>query len=225
MLKKVSNFILGYLLVSMVLVTVTCSCAHLEENVRIVSSTAPKYGEKKTNGKNLYSPIIRLYMAKGTCTGVVIDGNYALTAAHCIKQEIPFIDNDILIKDKDDKDTNVIAVPIASDPDRDVALIKGNFEDFQSYNADFKGTHIYTGMLMRSCGFPANQKNIFCVDLLLIGNENFQYKTIGAPLFRGMSGGPVFSTADNTIIGVNSGVTDTNVIISPLVGFLEHVGF
>ena len=159
-----------------------------------------------------------------SCSGVVIDANYALTAAHCVRQTTPFIDRDILIKDIDDNETNTIAVAIAADPDRDVALVKGNFEDFQSYNADFKGSHVYTGMIMRSCGFPANQKKLFCVDFILSGNENFQYKATGAPIFRGMSGGPVFSTASNYIVGVNSGVSNTNIIISPLVGALEEMG-
>lgn len=223
MLKKITNWAIGALFFTSSLVIVT-SCMQMQQMPQKAQAKLPKYGDKRNSGKNTHSAIIRLYREDGAfCTGFVIDGNYAMTAAHCI-QGNPFQHSDFEIKDQDDLVTGVIAQSVGYDPERDVAFIKGNFEDFQAYAVDFVGNHIYTGMLMRSCGFPAGQKSAYCTNLILVGNYSFKYRTVGAPLFKGMSGGPVFSTADNYVIGINSGVLDNNVIVAPLVGALEEVG-
>ena len=185
----------------------------------------PKFGTFKSVQKE-YESTIRLLNEKGEffCTASVIDDNYALTAAHCIRGSFGFISGKkILINDDTDVMTDTIAYPAAFDAYRDVGFIKGDFSKFKDADVDFVGSYIQPNMLLISCGFPAGQKDKYCSYLQLVGNENFQYKTVGLPIFKGMSGGPVVDLKSNKVIGVNSAVINDFVIVSPLVGVLDSL--
>lgn len=183
-------------------------------------------GTVSTNGINKYDSMIRLETSEGAfyCSGVVIDGTYALTAAHCVVNSFGNISiKDIAIYDSQGVPTGVIAKAAAIDTLRDVALIKGDFTSFKFAPVDFQGDDVKLNMILTSCGFPSGEK-LFCTDLIHVGNYNFQYRTTGGPIFKGMSGGGVFNKLTGRVIGINSAVTQDNVIVSPLVGFLGNVG-
>lgn len=226
MLRKITKYLILVLAV-ITIFQMESNHAQIATPPQRAAAPLPKYNESHTNGKNIYSGTIRLYapMEGMRCTGFVIDGNYAMTAAHCVKGLFGAMEIiDFSIKDIFDNETGIIATPVAMDPYRDIAFIKGNFENFKSYPVDFTGEHIFPEMKMNACGFPANQKMIYCTNLTLIANHNFVYRTIGSPIFKGMSGGPVFSVLDNFVVGINSAVDENSVMIGPLVGALEEVG-
>lgn len=170
-------------------------------------------------GPYLHEPIIRLDTGGSFCTGVVIDNNYALTAAHCVN-----IDDTIHVYDRYNVDTMVIAHTAALDTLRDIALVIGDFRAFKPVTVDFSGLEVSTGMIATSCGFPAGQLTLYCIDLVHVGNRYFQYRMTGLPLFQGCSGGPVFNRLTGHLIGINSAVDHNSIIISPLVGFKDELG-
>ena len=185
-----------------------------------------KYWSENEQGK--HESIIRLISPKGYfyCTGFVVDENYALTAAHCVVNNITgsIIDEDVFIYDSYSNDTGTVARTIAVDLYRDVAFIKGNFKAFKYQKTDFYGKVIKRNMKVQSCGYPSGMVSKFCVELTLTGNKYFQYRAKGLPIFKGMSGGVVIDVETGYAVGVNSAVDEDTVIISPLVGVLETVG-
>lgn len=177
-------------------------------------------------GNATYPPIIRLINPAGYfyCSGIVIDANYALTAAHCVTNSIGGLrDEEISIYDKYSNPT-IKARAIAADNLRDVAFIRGDFNEFQAAKVDFNGSNFTRGMSFISCGFPGGQFYEFCTELIHTGNRNFQIRANGGPIFKGMSGGPVYDKDTGIVMGVNSAVDETDIIIAPLTGVLESVG-
>lgn len=181
-----------------------------------------------TNTEHANHPsIIRLNNPEGFffCTGFVIDNNYAMTAAHCVLNSIGYIKNDdIIISDQYSMPTTVIAHAVAVDRYLDIAFIKGDFSKFEFKPVDFYGKYFKRGMIMQSCGFPAGMYFLYCTELQHVGNYNFQYRTNGGPIFKGCSGGPVIDPESGYVIGVNSAVSQDNVIIAPVIGSLESAG-
>lgn len=175
---------------------------------------------------NSHESIIRLVSPQGYfyCTGVVVDKNYALTAAHCVVNDLGLMsEEDVIIYNSKSINTGMVAKTVAIDKYRDVAFLKGDFSNFTPQTTDFNGTHVKTGMKLKSCGFPSGQYDLFCVDLIQNGNRYFQYRATGMPIFKGCSGGPVYNE-QGVVVGVNSAVDENTIIIAPLVGVLETVG-
>ena len=176
-----------------------------------------------------YPGIIRLHNEERQffCTGVVIDNNYALTAAHCVNKNLEggaprLSSDDILIFDQRGDFTKVIARAGAMNTRLDYAVIRGDFKDFEKYPiSSSEAPELYSNnFIYISCGYPMGQKALLCVKLQPIGNEYFAVKAKSEKgLYPGMSGGPVFY--NNTVIGVNSHVGDDFVAFSPLIGYLS----
>ncbi len=186
----------------------------------------PGISQFTLNKVNKYDSIIRLVSPDGYfyCTGFVVDNNYAITAAHCVLNDMGIMNtDDVLIHNSHSFFTGVIAKPVAVEKYRDVAFLKGDFSEFSQQATDFNGKSIKTGMKLKSCGYPSGQYDMFCVDLIQNGNRYFQYRATGAPIFKGMSGGPVYNE-EGVAVGVNSAVDEDTIIISPLTGVLETVG-
>lgn len=203
------------------------SCATNQFKLVQKQNGLPRYNATMTNGNNQYESIIRLLDNRGRffCTGFVIDGNYALTAAHCVSDGFGgMIDTDIHIYSSSGYPTGTVAKAVAIEGYRDVAFIKGNFQDFQSQPVDFHGRHVPRGFKMTSCGYPSGMLPKFCTEVEHVGNKYFQFRTKGGPIYKGMSGGPVVNNESGYAIGVNSAVDEDTVIIGPLVGVLESVG-
>jgi S1-C subfamily serine protease len=185
------------------------------------------YTQVPTNGLNKHSALIRLSRdGYFFCSGVVIDGNYALTAAHCLTNTFGFMEKeDVEISNEIGINTGVIAKPVAIDKLRDIALIKGQFIDFESVPVDFSGA-VQKGMERRpvlSCGFPSGGPR-YCSLFYITGNTNFQLRAYGGMLYKGQSGGPVVDLYSKNVIGVNSAVTEDDVIFAPVVGAAEIFG-
>lgn len=184
------------------------------------------YNQIPTNGLNKHSALIRLSRdGYFFCSGVVIDGTYALTATHCLTSTLGFMEKEDVEIDNDiGMNTGVMAKPVAIDKLRDIALIKGNFVDFQSVPVDFSGsTQQAFGGYLLSCGFPSGGQR-YCSLLIADGNYNFQVTAHGGIIYKGMSGGPIVDLKSKMVMGVNSAVNGEKIIIAPVVGAAEIFG-
>lgn len=104
---------------------------------------------------------------------------------------------------------------------RDLALIKGNFSEFESMEVDWYGNCQWelSKQTLLLCGYPSGEA-LFCSNALYTNNFFFKLKARGGPIFQGQSGGPVMSMCGgkSTVIGVNSAVDYSGVIIGPVIG-------
>jgi len=159
---------------------------------------------------------------RGYCTAFIIDDNYALTAAHCLKAGFfnNKLDNDELeIRDA----SNVLlekAKAVAFDSMTDVGLIAGNFKMFDKLKVNFYG---FTRLPSFTCGYPMLQNKITCTEFLPTGGDKF-FITGPGFLIRGMSGGPVLDRATMTVYGINSAFGTERIYVAPLLGLLGDFG-
>lgn len=193
--------------------------------------------EKSTNPIHPYD--IKLATADGgRCSGAVISKDYILTAAHCVDN----LDEEVGILLEDDTFITKGRV-VAMVPYRDVAIIRGDFNDFHNIKADFDGefqTNLGNTNVV-SCGFPGGGNKEYCVVLQYKSNYFFKHSFSGGIIYRGMSGGPVFirtmkncilvsgspvnkdCVIEDVLIGVNSAVTEDVVIAGSITGILNEL--
>lgn len=201
------------------------ACIYVQ-NIGCVDGNKPevqyKYRQILNKPDATIPPIIRLkYKDKFFCTGFIIDGRYAVTAAHCVVNSYGFFNNkEINIYDLYNKDTGIKAKPLGFSNRMDYAVIEGDFRNFAYFNIDNRSIgeaspeNIYI-----SCGFPFNQE-LTCSRVFPVSNYFFAIKAAGV-LYPGQSGGPVIEINTNTVIGVNSAVGNNYIIFYPMTGLLE----
>jgi hypothetical protein len=209
------------------LVIVSLGCCHKDIYMRQSAPNLVPFGTVANVANPQYSAIIRLTdpVYGFNCTAFVIDGSHAMTAAHCLCDEDRNLSKtEFIIKDDQGRNTTITAKAIALDHYQDVGFLAGDFRNFKHLDVDFSGKVVKAGMVLKACGFPSGQADLFCADLTQIGNAGFEYRTVGVPLQKGQSGGPVFEVNSKLVIGVNSAVDDSTVIIGPAVGSLETAG-
>ncbi len=167
----------------------------------------------------LYSGIIRITNFKSSCSAVVIDDNYALTAAHCVTGTMGgMLKDDYAVIDENYRYTGVYSNAMAIDNSTDLAILVGDFRQFSRFKVDFEGKSIkkIKDMTTVACGYPLTG-SLFCSETKLTGNFLFRLTAkegIGLP---GSSGGPVFN--DNLeVIGVMSAVTPMGLLYAPVLG-------
>jgi S1-C subfamily serine protease len=167
-----------------------------------------------------HSPLLLIHIGtRASCSAVVVDGAYALTAAHCVEDSSGYLtSDDIYIYDEFHIDTKIVAKAAALDHSRDIALIRGNFTNFARSKVDFNGDKqfLLKGLPVISCGFPAGGER-YCVTSVVVSNTNFKLFAQGGILYQGMSGGPVVDY-DMNVIGVNSAVGGDFIIFGSVVG-------
>jgi S1-C subfamily serine protease len=163
-------------------------------------------------------PVVRIKNYGGfVCSGVVVSAEYVLTAAHCVKG----LDQEIGVHSAKDHFINFGKV-VGIDDSQDMALIHVYIgETIKPAKVDFTGViGTKNPIWIKTCGFPAGQAVLLCTEGIL--NGNYYFKRIGSGiLYQGMSGGPVYDSITNTVIGVNSAVNAMGIVIGPTVGIPE----
>lgn len=197
----------------------------LPDEVQVVETLEP-YGNFNF-GEKLYDPAIRIISTDGICSAVVIDNNYALTAAHCVTGFFDTMDPNqvFMVYDEVGQYTNVTIRPVAANIAKDIALLKGNFNKFRYAAVDFYGRdRMQLGEPLLSCGYPSGQPYLYCADWNLTGSNDFRHTAEGIVIQKGMSGGPVYNKETGNVIGVNSAVFGSSFLVGPTVGVLSDFG-
>lgn len=165
------------------------------------------------------NPIVRLHDKDGRffCTAIVVDIYHALTAAHCVTKFTGSVTpEDIIVKSNTDEFITYSQAESA-DSFKDSAIIRGDFRTVRSAHADLVGKlQPVVGSIIKACGYPSGQYELYCVEATVVGNVGFRIKAKGLPLIKGMSGGPVIY--NGVVIGVNSAVTEDGIAIGTIVG-------
>lgn len=224
MIKKILSFSIVFTITLSIFFLIE-SCTTTALMIQSTPNLTP-YNSIKTNGNNTHPAIIRLINSEDLffCTGFVIDGIYAMTAAHCVINTSGIMSKEQIHIYDSYRNATGLAIPVAINKYLDIAFIQGNFENYKPLPVDFVGKHSKRGMAILSCGFPAGMFDMYCAELIHVGNYNFEYKTRGGPIYKGMSGGPAIEATSGEVVGINSGVDINSVIIAPVIGALESVG-
>lgn len=157
------------------------------------------------------------------CSGVVIGKDFALTAAHCVTDMFGLIEDKRIMVSDSQGNMLTEARAVSVEKYRDIALLKGDFSMFQSILVDWTGARY--DMLREgpanACGYPSGESAL-CSEIFYEGNMYFQMAFSGGQLYKGQSGGPVVvyypPLKRLILIGVNSAVSEDNVIVAPVVG-------
>lgn len=171
--------------------------------------------------KDRTASIVRLYSVTDgsfVCTGTVISATRILTAAHCV--EVAVGQAAAEIRTKDGKRTGLYAFLAGANARGDVALLSGAFKQFAPLRIETGFLKVMANLARSSgditaCGFPYGGA-LLCVPITKRHMAAFQIGGKGF-LYPGMSGGPVFDETTGSIVAVNTAVTETEVILSPLV--------
>lgn len=167
--------------------------------------------------------VVKLYNPNGDffCSGVVIGGNYVLTAAHCL------VDENGLMRDEDvtvvniDGSVSVRARPVGVSLRMDHGLIQGDFSKIPGAKLVYAYLEVPPAVL--ACGYPLGTLIMSCTTLAPRLNDAFFIKCDGGPLLPGQSGGPVFNK-HLEVIGLNVRVYGAEehggVAYTPVVGIL-----
>ncbi len=225
-LKRLSIYVVTVAIFSGVVTLFTKSPYSLQVNKKYIKS---RYKDQMPTDPR-FNSIIKIYVDGGTCSAVVIDANYALTAAHCVtstsgvmtRSNIQVLTSESLYA----TNANAAAVSLG----RDVALLSGDFNSFFTSRVDFDGDYIrdFEKTNVVACGFPGGA-NMFCSYQKLVTNNHFKIKATGGIMQKGMSGGPIYNlistgdlNEDSPVIGINSSVDESNNLFGPIMGIREE---
>ncbi len=180
-----------------------------------------KYGEVKNLPKPHNGFLIRILNEDGafSCSGFVIDGRYAVTAAHCLEgMDGELTKKPIIVHNDKDKDTKVNAKPFRINSRADIGLIEGDFRDYHGafFNDTIEGFEGKGPFV--SCGFPWGSKTAYCGKVKV--KKDYYEATEGLGVLKpGMSGGPVIDWTAHAVVGVNSYMREEKKGFMSLLGF------
>jgi S1-C subfamily serine protease len=170
--------------------------------------------------------VIRLVEPQGGtfCSAVVISDTLAVTANHCVNNEIEVAPGlfgvqttpSMEIRATDNLPRGLSAAPVWWDFRRDIAIIKGDFKTFAprkflSRPEDLQ-KQMKKGTKFISCGYPYHG-SLYCSNGIYVERFGFHWE-ISNLVLPGMSGGPTM-LEDGTVVGINDAVEGSLSVISP----------
>lgn len=161
--------------------------------------------------------IVRLLKKRGDfiCSATVIRTNLILTAAHCIEE----VGEVFEVRKADNVPIQVTAQANHVNYRQDIAVLDGDFKDFTIITIS-EDTPTTLGMLTLpfipkvACGYPWGGA-LLCLPTRVIGFGNFDFY-IDAPLYPGMSGGPLMALDVQVAVAV-AVRPDNASIVTPLI--------
>ena len=171
--------------------------------------------------------VVRLYRnGQFFCSGVVIGGNYVLTASHCLVDNDGWMNKGAITVVNDDESIRVVAKPAGINLRMDWGLLLGDFRQIPGAMVWEVGWEPQAAVL--ACGYPHGSKAQTCQVLVPVMNDGFLIKcAVGGMLFPGMSGGPVFDR-EGHVVGLNTLVypaeSKGGVAYSPVTSILANFG-
>lgn len=195
----------------------------------VVASTVLNEQELFKSSTNKFPALIRLVdeNSRAYCSGSVISDKLVLTAAHCVARmgewgEVE-VNPKVFIRSLSNKSNHqvvVVSVVLGVQPRADYALIKGDFRGFNTlkFNDKPSADILVNKYNLTACGFPYGQSPV-CYPFT--NPEKYVDVIKGkGQMYAGMSGGPVIDIATSTVYAVNSAVTDSYVMVAPIVNIL-----
>lgn len=162
------------------------------------------------------------------CTAFVISNDYAITANHCVISSF----NKKLITDtfqvvSEDRSVSVTAEAVGGYSSGDLALIKGEFQQFSKLKVDasFMSAPIaITAPILVACGYPRGTNKAVCYQQSKCG-VYYDFIECQGLLYHGLSGGPLIAiepiSGTRVVVGVNSAMTPSSSLFAPLIGLFE----
>lgn len=214
-----------FMLCCLLLVTLVESLPYRGVMSTQVEKNLPKL--KPSENYDYRRSIVRLYREdRFFCSGVVVGGNYLLTASHCLVDEDGHINSEEIKVVNDDGSVVVKAKAVGINLRLDWGLIRGDFSKIPGALVVETGFNPLPAVA--ACGYPQGAKALTCQVLMPYVNDGFLIKCRpGGMLFPGMSGGPVFD-GEGHLVGLNVQVYKASsgggTAYSPTTGILACFG-
>lgn len=185
---------------------------------------------KKVAGKEIdKSGIVRLVdigTGQTFCTGVVINSNTIVTAAHCTAYHNPFYPG-ISVRGEDNRELHINPTRMIGNQRADFAVLKGDFSIFKSKKLVQNAEQINAVILDQDrrfvqCGY-AYGGSLVCSSVNKISIYGFLFKG-SSFIYPGMSGGPLFDISTNEVPAIGVAAEGNFNIYAPLVNIIGNLG-
>lgn len=218
----------------------------------IVSESASKKLTKEmiefeSNFNSYYPSIVKLQFDNSYCSGVVVSAMHVLTASHCISLSSK-ITNKYLRKSiwasvfSSNGEKVVKGKVIAYNDVRDLAVVKGDFSDFQAIEVDQYGQYFPQGIqdngVFLACGYPWGGP-LYCTQVSPFGHSGFWMSFVGMGVYPGMSGGMLVRIVQDVkidpltkqssyvnrfiLVGIVVAVKGNYTLVSPTLSLLQSL--
>jgi len=160
------------------------------------------------------------------CTAFAISDTVAVTAAHCVVDDVTLTTDQITMFDQNDVAFGVGKMQLAKHPLMDLATVTGDFSNRRKLPVPTGRFELDPNDHYDSCGFPMMTKTLTCSHVKInsiFADGGFVGASGPGYMIFGMSGGPVFNTDKNVVVAVNTGLNGRELMFSPFIDIESQV--